>query len=187
MAGGGWWVESPKRGCSYSLNGSFQRQFAPLCRLRRHLPHTGGDHRDLGARERIVTLVQGRQNTDSQKYLVAPPSFAQAIRLAERPAPCRSPSLWGRCPAGQRGVSPATNPKRHNQPRPPDSPPTTPRPASRPAPDDPVARHKTRQPSPPASPPPCRPATALLSPSRHGHLCRNGASRSCRWHGRRRR
>ena len=52
MAGGGWWVESPKRGCSYSLNGSFQRQFAPLCRLRRHLPHTGGDRRDRSAREK---------------------------------------------------------------------------------------------------------------------------------------
>ncbi|CAH0339076.1 hypothetical protein RHI9324_00716 [Rhizobium sp. CECT 9324] len=127
-----------KRGRSNSLAGSGQRQFAPLCRLRRHLPHTGGDHRDLGARERMVTLVQGRQNTDSQKFLVAPASFAQAIRLDERPATCRSPSLWGRCPAGQRGVLRGTTTDIR--------PPTTPRPASRPGPDDPVARHKTRRP-----------------------------------------
>ncbi|MQB08681.1 hypothetical protein DXT96_02185 [Agrobacterium sp. ICMP 6402] len=31
---------------------------------------------------------------------------SHTLRIRQKSASCRSPSLWGRCPAGQRGVKP---------------------------------------------------------------------------------
>ncbi|EHS51982.1 hypothetical protein PDO_1605, partial [Rhizobium sp. PDO1-076] len=101
---GGWKVRSV--GAATASMGAFSASSPPSVGSADISPTRGEIAETAVQGRKMVTAVQRPKQQTTRHRLIAPASIVQGIRLAERPATCRSPSLWG---GGRNGLRSRAN------------------------------------------------------------------------------